>query len=48
LNFSGAPQTIALDAGDYTDYETRESVGREIALEQNGVRILSRPSRYQQ
>jgi len=47
LNFSGAPQKVALDAGDYLDYETGERVGGEIALELNGVRILSRPSRYQ-
>lgn len=45
LNFSGKPQTVALDTRAYTDMETGVAAGTEIALPANGVAVLKRASR---
>ncbi|TLS51263.1 beta-galactosidase [Paenibacillus antri] len=42
MNFSGAPQTVALDAHAYVDLETGASVTGELALPTNGIRMLKR------
>ncbi|HZG75760.1 MAG TPA: beta-galactosidase [Paenibacillus sp.] len=42
MNFSGAPQTVALDDRAYVDLETGESVSGELALPTHGIRMLKR------
>lgn len=46
MNFSGAEQRVKLDGSDYADFETGQSAGDELLLNVNGIKILSRPSRY--
>jgi len=42
MNFSGAPQTVALDGRAYVDLETGASAPNELALPTNGIRMLKR------
>lgn len=45
LNFSGKPQTVALDNRAYTDMETGDAAGSEVTLATHGVAVLKRATR---
>ncbi|RIX60409.1 beta-galactosidase [Paenibacillus nanensis] len=45
LNFSGKPQTVALDNRAYTDMETGAAAGPELKLATHGVAVLKRAAR---
>lgn len=45
LNFSGSRQTLTLDEADYVNLETGRQEEKELVLEPNGVKLLSRPRR---